>query len=506
MSTYSKVLQTCQVSDSPVKSEMKILLIEDNRLDQMFVVQALSQADGFVYELRHCGTLADSLETLAAAKFDVILLDLWLPDSEGLETCDRVVAAARECPVVVMTGTDDQAIASEAIRGGAQDYLVKGAFPGSAIVRVLQYAIDRNYFQRQLARRENYFQQLLSCVPAIVWTTDNRLEFTSIVGAEVAQLRIDARDIIGHTLQEFLRLHGNNTSALTAHQQALAGESILYETDWKDRIFTVKVEPLRDQEGQVTGTIGVALDVTERQTLNREIDFARLIQESLLPAEHPHLERFEIFGGTFPAKKTCGDWFDYLWFPDGSLGLVVGDVCGKGFGPAILSATLATYMEALAERHADLLEILTASNRMICRRCPDQFAVVSLGRLQADELSVTYAGAGEGMLIFDRLGNLKHRLPACVFPLGVREEISLDAPVKVDLEVGDVLLLLSDGFRESMNDHGELFGEAGILRTVTSHVNEPASAIFMAVLQEANEFARDHHQQDDMTGIVVRVR
>ncbi|MEJ7595931.1 MAG: hypothetical protein WKF77_30845 [Planctomycetaceae bacterium] len=85
------------------------------------------------------------------------------------------------------------------------------------------------------------------------------------------------------------------------------------------------------------------MDVTDRRLIDREIGFARLVQESLLPAEHPQPNGFEVFGGSYPARKTCGDWFDYLVFPDGSLGMAVGDVSGKGFGPAILSATIAAY-------------------------------------------------------------------------------------------------------------------------------------------------------------------
>ena len=75
-------------------------------------------------------------------------------------------------------------------------------------------------------------------------------------------------------------------------------------------LFECKIDPLYDTEQQVTGTIGIALDVTERRYLDRELHFARLVQEALLPTEHPQLEGFEIFGGSHPAKQTCGDWFD----------------------------------------------------------------------------------------------------------------------------------------------------------------------------------------------------
>lgn len=485
---------------------MKILLVEDNPVDRMFVTQSLRQVDGFDYELILCESLAEALEQLVASHFDVVLLDLWLPDCEGLETCHRLIAAVHNIPVVVMTASDDRALATEAMRSGAQDYLVKGAFPGSAIARVLQYAIDRYHFQRELAQRDNRFQEVLSHVPAIIWTTDCALEITSALGAGLQLLSLDPRQIVGKTLEEYFNATGEAEGTIRAHQQALEGQSVAFETEWLGRIFEVKIEPLHEPERSIAGTIGVALDVTERRTLDREINFARLVQESLLPAAHPRLEGFEIFGGSYPAKQTCGDWFDYLMFPDGSLGLVAGDVSGKGFGPAILSASMAAYLEVLAENHSDVQEILNFCNRLVCKRSMDgQFAVLSLARLQPGVQTLTFGGAGEGMLIVSRDGTLKHKVASSGYPFGLVEDINYETPSQIPLAPGDVLLLLTDGFREAANRDGDLFGESRIVETVAVNSHASASEIFKTLWRAARKFAEGHRQQDDMTGIVIKV-
>ena len=485
---------------------MKILLVEDNPLDRLFVEQSLRQVRGFEYELVQCASLGEGLDQILASPFDVILLDLWLPDSEGLETCHRMVAAVRNTPVVVMTATDDRTLATEAMRGGAQDYLVKGAFPGPAIARVLLYAIDRSHFQRELALRENHFQQVLSHLPAIIWTTDCALQITSVLGAGLQLLNLDPRQIVGQTLKDDPRLTESGERTVRAHQRALNGESVAFEAEWLERIFEVRIDPMYESERTVIGTVGVALDVTERRTLDREINIARLVQEALLPAEHPSLQGFEIFGGSYPAKQTCGDWFDYLEFPDGSLGLVVGDVSGKGFGPAILSATMAAYLEVLAESHSDVQEILNCCNRLICqRRLDGQFAVLSLGRLQSGMRTLSFGGAGEGMLIVSRTGKLKQKVASSGFPFGLVDDASFDAPSQVALEPGDVLLLLTDGFREALNRDHQLFGESRIIETVAANSHASAEEIFKALWRAARRFADGHHQQDDMTGIVVKV-
>lgn len=485
---------------------MKILMIEDNPVDQMFVTQALRRVDDLVYELTICGSLAGAMELLNRASIDVVLLDLWLPDSEGLETCRKLVAAMPTTPIVVLTGTDDRELATEAMRSGAQDYLVKGAYPGSAIVRVLQYAIDRFQFQRELKNRENRFQEVLSHLPAIIWTTDTAMTITNIVGAGLEVLHLDPQLIIGRKLQNYFQVTGDCPGAIHAHEQALIGQSMAYETEWRTRTFEVRIDPLHEVNGDIVGAVGVALDVTERRRLDREMHFARLVQEELLPSRHPQLEGFEIFGGSYPAKQTCGDWFDYLHFPDGSLGLVVGDVSGKGFGPAILSATMAAYLEVLAERHTDLQEILTSCNRLVCRRhLNGHFAVLSLGQLHPGAMRVTYGGAGERMLVIGVTGEIKHKVASSGFPLGLTDQFPYDEPAVISLETGDILLLLTDGFREAANLQDEMFGEQRIAETVAANAHLAPHEIFEALRQAIITFAGGQHQQDDMTGIVVKV-
>ena len=119
-----------------------VLLIEDNPGDVALIRTMLAER-GAVLELLSASRLADGLERLAQGDADLVLVDLSLPDSDGLDTLARVQEAAPTVPVVVLTGTDDEALGLEAVQRGAQDYLVKGQVPAALLTRAIRYAIER---------------------------------------------------------------------------------------------------------------------------------------------------------------------------------------------------------------------------------------------------------------------------------------------------------------------------------------------------------------------------
>lgn len=125
----------------------KVLLIEDNPGDMRLVKEALTEAAGTPFELEHVNRLAAGVERLTEGGIDVVLLDLSLPDSQGLDTLCKVRARAPEVPIVVMTSLDDETIAIKAVQSGAQDYLVKGQADSNLLTRSMRYAIERHRLQ-----------------------------------------------------------------------------------------------------------------------------------------------------------------------------------------------------------------------------------------------------------------------------------------------------------------------------------------------------------------------
>ncbi|GAB1541772.1 hypothetical protein NUACC21_44450 [Scytonema sp. NUACC21] len=131
-------------------TSVKILLVEDNLAEARLLQEFLKEAESKEFELVHVKRLGDALQELTRAAYDVILLDLTLPDSQGLASLSPLMSLAPNLPIVVLTNTNDDRLALEAVRRGAQDYLVKRQVNLGVLIRSLYYAIERKHAMESL--------------------------------------------------------------------------------------------------------------------------------------------------------------------------------------------------------------------------------------------------------------------------------------------------------------------------------------------------------------------
>jgi PAS domain S-box-containing protein len=130
---------------------------------------------------------------------------------------------------------------------------------------------DRSELDADLrGHRDASLRLLTDQVPVVVWSTDANLRFTSVTGAGLSVLRLTPGEIVGVSLRDYFGTYDREDTALAAHLRALQGESIHFESRWQGREYEIHVEPLRDGAGVAVGTVGVALDVTERKQMARE--------------------------------------------------------------------------------------------------------------------------------------------------------------------------------------------------------------------------------------------
>ena len=128
----------------------RVLVVEDNLGDMDLVREYLSINKDFTYEIIHAEELSSALKLIANGNIDVILLDLGLPKSSGIETFEAVYSNCNKIPIIVLSGTNDQSISMECVKRGAQDYLIKGDFHKTLLSRSICYAIERKNLENTL--------------------------------------------------------------------------------------------------------------------------------------------------------------------------------------------------------------------------------------------------------------------------------------------------------------------------------------------------------------------
>jgi PleD family two-component response regulator len=132
---------------------VRVLIVEDNPGDAILVREMLRDADPGGFELAHASRLSEGIDRLLAGGLECVLLDLSLPDAEGLDALTQIQAVSLDIPVIVFSGRNDERVAVRAVQEGAQDYLIKGQVDGRLLARSINYAIERKRVEVELAHQ-----------------------------------------------------------------------------------------------------------------------------------------------------------------------------------------------------------------------------------------------------------------------------------------------------------------------------------------------------------------
>jgi PAS domain S-box-containing protein len=193
---------------------LKVLLVEDNFKEAELLKELLSQAQAIRFELTHVQRLNEALGRLEQDSFDAVLLDLSLPDSQGWETLTRVRLLSTLTPIVVLTSLYDEDLAVQAIRSGAQDYLIKGQVDCPLLVHALHHAIERTQISRKLCQSEEQYALAITDITARKQALDQVAQRESYLRAIVElQQRLLASEDKTNSYNSILEILGQATGA-----------------------------------------------------------------------------------------------------------------------------------------------------------------------------------------------------------------------------------------------------------------------------------------------------
>jgi serine phosphatase RsbU (regulator of sigma subunit) len=244
----------------------------------------------------------------------------------------------------------------------------------------------------------------------------------------------------------------------------------------------------------------------EVERLQHDLNVARTIQRSLLPGESPKISGFEIAGWNLPADETGGDFYDWQFLPNGKLLVALADVTGHGIGPALLASVCRAYARANFSLSSDLFRAMQRINSDIGSDLTQgRFVTFVAAICEPDSARVDLLSAGHGPLFVyfvhdDRFQEMK----AQGLPLGVSSELDSEPPVRLEMNPGDMLLLITDGFLEWENTAREHFGIERMQEVIRTSRTKPPTDVIQALYKAVIDFSGGTPQKDDLTAVVVK--
>ncbi len=238
---------------------------------------------------------------------------------------------------------------------------------------------------------------------------------------------------------------------------------------------------------------------TERETMSREAQEARTMQQALLPKSSPYIPGFVISGLTVPAGAVGGDWYDFIPFPDGRWGLVLADVSGKGTAAALLMSATRGMLRSLAEACCTPGEVLTKLNSLLVEDFPaGKFVTLVYAVLDPASRTLIFANAGHLHPLFIDGSGAQFLDTERGVPLGI--SCGDYSETEVHLSEGSRLVFYSDGITEAVNGDEQEYG----LERLAEHAAHP-SASAVSIVDDVRGFANGSEVRDDATVVFVGV-
>ena len=247
-----------------------------------------------------------------------------------------------------------------------------------------------------------------------------------------------------------------------------------------------------------------AIIASER--LDREIAVARDVQIGTLPKEMPAIEGYE-FGGAFePTDQTGGDLYDFVPMGDKRLFLLMGDATGHGIGPALSATQVRAMLRVALRLNSGLDDAFVHINDQLCDDLPDdRFVTGFFGVLDGNTNTVDFHSGGQGPIMHFHASTAEFDWhPATTFPLGYMPQANMAAPLRAEMDPGDVLGLISDGIYEYENESGEQFGQDRVANIVAHGNDLSAQELVDEILRAVRSFGGLAPQADDITIVLAK--
>src|ERR1700686_4286010 len=257
------------------------------------------------------------------------------------------------------------------------------------------------------------------------------------------------------------------------------------------------------------------LELADRVVMKRDLEIAKDIQAWLLPGAPLQIPGYSIAYATRPANTVAGDYYDVILRPgghdldrdrnDGRVLFVVADVAGKSIPAAMLMATFQASLRTLSTSGIALADLVQGVNRYACSNSQGgvRFTTAFFAELDPETGDVVYLNAGHNAPILRKKSGEVERLEEGGIPVGIFAESPYHA-VKTRLEIGDWLVIFTDGVIEAVNQNDEEYGESPLLRLVARESEFTPAGVLLSLLAELDRYVGNTPQHDDITCLLLK--
>jgi sigma-B regulation protein RsbU (phosphoserine phosphatase) len=499
------------------------------------------------FELTHAEQLSSALEKLKAGSYDLILMELGLPDGSGLDAFKQVHSAVPHIPVVILAEAAEEDMAARTIWLGAQDYLLKTQLTAPILTNAVRKALDRHHSQLTHNHEGFLLQTLMNSIPDTVYFKDKSSRFIMINRAKTKKMHLaDPQQAVGKTDADFFsRPHADQ--ALADEQSILRTgqplEGIEESETWPDGsvtwVSTTKM-PLRNQSGRIIGTFGISRDITKRKVaelalaerteqlnkknrqIEEELKMARELQLAMLPQIFPSVfsaptepEALKFFSFFIPSGSVSGDFFDVVPLSETAVGIFICDVMGHDVRAALITAMMRALVEDLSEKTTDPGQLLAGINQALFKVLGQaettMFATAFylVADVATGQLAYASAAHPNALLLKRREGKVEMLGPDAGGKKGPALGLFKDSKYPVyqrPMHEDDVIMLYTDGMIEEEGPNDEIFSLERLAEVIQSQLALPTKELFNQTLDEIRKFSGHKEFSDDVCLLGIEVK
>lgn len=258
-------------------------------------------------------------------------------------------------------------------------------------------------------------------------------------------------------------------------------------------VAAIRVENARLLEAQL-----------QQERLERELQLAMEIQQRFQPTAPPVVNGYELQGISFPCYEIGGDYYDFIERDDGRLVIALGDVSGKGTAAALLMSSLHAAVHAQAGSHDTLVETISAVNRYLADNIPpNRFVTLFYAELDPPTGTLSFLNAGHNPPLIVHSAGTVEQLASGGLPLGIKRDAEYREG-RTQLQMGDILVIYSDGVTEAASPSGEEFGPTRLYEVVSRNIDASAAGVRDRIESALTKFSQGTQAADDITLVIVK--